>query len=483
MKAGITAILLSMIALCASAQSGDYGERFARFQQQAIVSHSNFREQCNREYADFLKEAWRSYSSSTVERPRRQTLPPRIFSRDTIAKSLIRIDRTIEVQPVSVQPRPVELPHVAPKDDGRTLKFVFYGDSLSVHSPHHGIPRLESCSEQGVAKLWNEISGLGFDTTLEECNAIRKYNNYCDWAFIQLVRTVSRTIEPSRNESTVLASWLLCQSGYKIRMARDGQNLHFLFASDYTIFGVSHFTIDGEKFYCQEDVGRNISIADACHFPEERGVSFAITGPMKFHHDGTRERSLHSRKYESVSVTSSVNRNLLDFMSTYPDCQYGNDFASRWAMYANTPMDEYSRQRIYPSLRSSIAGKGEVEAADILLNFVQTAFRYENDNKVWGHDRIFFAEETLYYDYCDCEDRSILFSRLVRDLLGLDVVLVYYPNHLATAVRFNETVSGDYLMMGNDRYVVCDPTYINAPVGDAMPETKGHSATLIKLRE
>ena len=28
-----------------------------------------------------------------------------------------------------------------------------------------------------------------------------------------------------------------------------------------------------------------------------------------------------------------------------------------------------------------------------------------------------------YYPYSDCEDRSILFARLVKDLLGLDVVM------------------------------------------------------------
>ena len=89
---------------------------------------------------------------------------------------------------------------------------------------------------------------------------------------------------------------------------------------------------------------------------------------------------------------------------------------------------------LYTPLREQLAGLDKKEAAERLLNFVQTAFVYEYDEKVWGHDRAFFAEETLFYPYCDCEDRSILFSRLVRDLLGLDAVLVYYPGHLATAV-------------------------------------------------
>jgi len=94
-------------------------------------------------------------------------------------------------------------------------------------------------------------------------------------------------------------------------------------------------------------------------------------------------------------------------------------------------------------------------SASWLLYWVQTAFVYEYDDKVWGHDRAFFAEESLSYPYCDCEDRSILFSRLVRDLLGLDVILVFYPGHLATAVAFTDNVDGDYIELNGKHYIIC----------------------------
>ena len=77
---------------------------------------------------------------------------------------------------------------------------------------------------------------------------------------------------------------------------------------------------------------------------------------------------------------------------------------------------------------------GKLEAVERLLNLLQTGLTYGYDSEVWGCDRAFFAEETLYYPFCDCEDRAILLSRLVRDLLGLETILVYYPGHLAMAV-------------------------------------------------
>lgn len=150
-------------------------------------------------------------------------------------------------------------------------------------------------------------------------------------------------------------------------------------------------------------------------------------------------------------------------------------------MYANTPICNEVKNELYPQLKKYIQGRSKLDAAERLLNFVQTAFTYEYDDKVWGGDRAFFAEETLYYPYCDCEDRSILFSHLVRDLLGLKVVLVYYPGHLATAVQFNEEVNGDYLVVNGRKYTICDPTYIGASIGRTMPQMDNSTAKVIIL--
>ena len=74
---------------------------------------------------------------------------------------------------------------------------------------------------------------------------------------------------------------------------------------------------------------------------------------------------------------------------------------------------------------------------------------------------------------CFMPSHISVMSILVRDLLGLDMVLLHFPGHLATAVKFKSNVEGDFLDLDDGRYIVCDPTYIGAPVGLAMPEYKG----------
>ena len=139
------------------------------------------------------------------------------------------------------------------------------------------------------------------------------------------------------------------------------------------------------------------------------------------------------------------------------------------------------KKSLYPTLRKVLEGKDELKAANMLLNFVQTGFDYQTDSDQFGYERPLYPDETFFYPYCDCEDRSILFSCLVRELLGLDVVLLNYPNHIATAIHFNKDVKGDAVVIDGKTYIISDPTYINASVGSCAPKYKSLTPGVVVL--
>ena len=174
----------------------------------------------------------------------------------------------------------------------------------------------------------------------------------------------------------------------------------------------------------------------------------------------------------AAKVTVNVPKALVDFYKNYPSCEY--------SVYAKAAVNPEVANTLLSSLAPLVKGKSETEAANILINFVQTAFQYATDDEQFGYEKPFFVEELFYYPYSDCEDRAVLYSYLVKNLLGLDVVFLDYPNHIATAVRFNENVSGDYLMVGGQKYTVCDPTYIGATIGMTMPVYKSVAAKVLK---
>ena len=121
-------------------------------------------------------------------------------------------------------------------------------------------------------------------------------------------------------------------------------------------------------------------------------------------------------------------------------------------------------------------------AVNIILRFVQTAFKYQTDDIQFGREKWLFPDETIYYPYADCEDRSILFAWMVKTLTGLDVVGLDWPGHIATAVAFNDNIPGDYLIINGRRYTICDPTYINADIGMMMDNYRGVGVRVIEIR-
>ncbi len=118
---------------------------------------------------------------------------------------------------------------------------------------------------------------------------------------------------------------------------------------------------------------------------------------------------------------------------------------------------------------------------NIILRFVQTAFKYQTDQVQFGKEKAFFAEEIVFYPASDCEDRSILFAYLVQNILDLQVIALDYPGHISTAVMFDGDIKGDKIRFDNKTYIVCDPTYVNADVGMTMPRFKNVKPEIITL--
>ncbi len=473
--------MLPLICLGASGQD-DFGERFYSFQRQSVGEFHSFNQECNRQYALFLKEARTRFSSEQpVPLPDYNEIPP--VDWDT---SIIVINNEIEVEPIEYEevvfPEPIPinkpkaLPIPAPGTD--IFHFVFYGTELKVRMGDNSRFHLKNCDGDSLSEVWNRLTDSYLNITLQDLETIKSEYGLCDWAWLQLLRKFSESFYGKGNEASIVMAFLYCQSGYSMRIGVQDNQLVILFPSSGTIFGKPYYRISGQKFYSLNAGGGDIEISDFS-FPNEKPISLSMSSVPRLASVLSEERTLSPNA--EMSVRSKVNRNLLDFFNDYPDSQDGNHIVSRWAHYANTPVSASVSESLYPQLQPFLNSMSEYQAVSFLLGFVQDAFEYEYDDKVWGHDRAFFVEETLYYPYADCEDRAILFSRLVRDLVGLDVALVYYPGHLATAVNFSTNVQGDYILLKKRRFTICDPTYFGAPVGATMPNLDSASPKVFLL--
>lgn len=480
----LISLLFGLSMFTSSAQTDDFYAQYEKFSKHAKAEYEDYRAQCNAEYVKFLERAWKEYKVlPSIPRPKDEVVPPTIMPRqDKNKKQAKEIPIENIVSPILSlpQPKPISPIYENDKVEEKNFSFSYMGTTCEVRLPKDLNIRMSGCESCMIATIWKQLATNAMDNTIRDFLALRLKMQLCDWAYLNLIDTFAKAFCGHGNEAVIMAAFIYSQSGYKMRLGRDCEKLYLLYGSKHGIYEKGYIVIEGINYYPLDDKVERMEISDFS-FPQEQSMSLYIENAQKFTIRPSAKRKLASEQYHDVTIDSQVNLNLIQFYNTYPSSEVNGNFMTRWKMYADTPMDESVSQMLYPDIKNKIEGLSDVQAVNQILNWVQTAFQYEYDDKVWGHDRAFFAEETLYYPYCDCEDRAILFTRLVRDLLGLKCILVYYPGLLASAVCLKQQVNGDYISLDGDVYTICAPTYIGAPVGITMPEMDNRSAKVIKL--
>ncbi|WP_278793139.1 hypothetical protein [Leyella stercorea] len=388
-------------------------------------------------------------------------------------------------QPTAPTTKPVVVPVVPPaaKPSAPTGELFtassdkqmvnFCGQKVYVDKSLKGVCSIGNMRENAIADAYEAMCKADYKALVDDCRKVKKELNLNDWGIFLFVREASKTLCTDENAAVVMQQFLLNELGYKSKMARraDRNQMLLFVAADCQVYGHPYFTKDGLNYY-------NLTSNESCQFYmcQEDSPKAKSKLNMQVNHapalNAGMVNSVHKNRSGSVAVSVDVPKSLMEFYGSMPQCDY--------SVYVNAEVNPSVASKVLSTLAPLVNGKGEAEAANLLINFVQTGFQYATDQEQFGYEKPFFVEELFYYPYCDCEDRSVLYSYLVRNLLKLDVVLLDYPNHIATAVCFNENVSGDFVTVGGKKYVVCDPTYIGASIGKAMPQFKNVAAKVLK---
>ena len=445
-------------------------KEFDKFQHSINQTFNAFRDSINNVFAKSLEEKWEQFQVlakiPVPIKPNPKTPPVVDTSRKEMPKPQeVPIQEDVPPKEPAPPVPPKEQPPFIEEPIPENLNYQpvnLWKTSFKIPYPIElKTLRLKDNSEKSVSKFWSDINRTNYKIAINELIKICSNCRLNDYGLAKLCYEFAKNIFPPKEnlqeEANVLVVFLLNQLLTDAKIVRTSMGLEPVFASEQTVYATPYVNIENKTYYFLFTSNEPKSIYTyKTPFPEKTtNVDFNVYQAVNISKT-VNEKNL-AIKSLNKTVKLAYSESAIEYYRHYPQVDaYVN---------ANAAVSNVFRESIINQFTPLLSGKSEVEAVNVLLNFIQYGFAYKTDPEQFGYEKWNFCEENLYYPYNDCDDRAILFSYLVRELLHLEVVLLEFSDHMSTAVKFNTTINGDYIVVNGKHYTICDPTYIGSITG------------------
>lgn len=404
------------------------------FRDSIAKEFSNFRDSVNWEFAKFLEQSWEMFPiiPPTIPTCYNQVFPSHCHTTSKIYSPI-------------------------------TNEKSFFGIETNITLPPKIPTRITEISEKAVGQIWLALGNLDFSTSLAECLLLSSHLNLNTWGYYQLINHLTRQLPVSPATRIIVQCFLMNHGGYRCRIGIiNNRELVLLIPFNAKVYNFSHVLINDVPYYIPEEK----------EFPADklktysREIKFATQIPDLFLHSPLKLGRNKFRHKEFIfneeKITLPVNEHLIDFYATYPVCDL--------RVYASAPVDTSS---LAPLRKVLCKDSSSYTNTQEILRFMHTCFKHQPDSIVWGRERYFFAEESLYYPYLDCEDSAILFRHLINHLTPREAILIVYPEHVAAGVNLPCLGTEKHVTHHGKKYMICEPSYAGASPGVQMPRIEG----------
>lgn len=460
-----------------------FAQDFDQWRQQREREYQEFKNERDAAFLKMLQEAWIEIEGREPEpefiTPKLEIIPEAEEPGEIpdISDELPRELPQIPLPGVSIRAPQVDLPAHVPAGANRG-SFSFYDLDIEYDYVPGEIIRLHGFpGQESLGRYWEQMSRSNYQIYLERLYHMAEELNLSDWGVLKITRMLGERIYgPRSNDVTLFVWFMMTRMGYDVKAGYSLNHVYVLFPSEYNINRKRFFRMNGHRYYVilMDDRTPNpntITTYDGSYPGNAALFDLEISRLPYLPQDIQTREFLFQWQGREHTVTLPFNKNMIEFYRNFP--------AANFHVYTTAAISDITARAFVQELGPLTEGKSKMEAVNMLLSFVQTAFDYKTDTGQFGRQKYMLPEEILYYPYSDCDDRAILFAYLARHLLNAEVVGLLYPNHLAAAVRIDENPGGDTFMYNGSRYIVTDPTYIHAVAGMTMPQYRGVSPTII----
>ena len=342
-----------------------------------------------------------------------------------------------------------------------TIQFEFYGDSIKFEISKSFIVEFDDLSEEGIKLFHEKVFSTNNASLL---NALKRYKSLYkadDWLYYQLIRKAAQQISPKEdnyNRYTLYKWFLLTQSGYDAILTHAGDQLLFYVRSNENIYNIPFRTKNNKQYVCLNYHDYTNVDFEKYSFKEiiVEGVqatkifSYKITQLPAFRPGNYLEKDIRFNYHDhDYHFKVKLNPDVKTIFANYPVLDY--------EYYFNIPLSRETYSTLIPVLKENTSALSMTQGVDYLMRFTRYAFLFEKDSLSFGSEKRLSPEQTLLYEYSDCEDRAALFFYLVKEIYNLPMIVLTFPTHVTIAVQFDIPI-GKPILYNGKRYTICEPT-------------------------
>jgi len=352
-----------------------------------------------------------------------------------------------------------------------------FGKIVALPSAPKAIEYNDALSKESIRSIISIIDENELKPFLNVLIEYKKQNSPDDWLYYQAVRKMAQYLSPKAENYyryTFYKWWLLTQSGYNSMLTYSNNYLLFYVQSDENIYNIPYRMKDGKQYVCLNYHDYGTIDFEANKFAEVNlplpddatAFSYKVTQLPEFSPSAYAEKEVQfSYGPEQYQFRIKLNPQVKSIFTNYPVVDYSLQF--------NMPLSGPTYQSLIPSLQAYIKDMKQKDGVDFLLHFTRYAFLFKPDGEVFGSEKRMSPEQTLLYEYSDCEDRAALFFYLVKEIYNLPMLVLTYPKHVTMAVQF-EKPYGKTIEYNGMKYSVCEPSpqKFDLRIGQLLPELK-----------
>ena len=354
---------------------------------------------------------------------------------------------------------------------GFEVKQTFFGQPIQWNLPSAWRKwsgksfRVNKIDKKIITDFWGEFDRLPLSGLLKQVNHVSTQLGLNDYGEMLLIYNLAQSLNLDKVTAMMTLWGIFLKAKKDVRFGYAGKDVSVLYHSQEKLFDTSYMNLDERRYYVfapEVKLNGRIYTYKGDFSPNPKALDVAVKRLPKLLADKKLRTVSFKWGKQQYRFKVLVQQSLVGYADKLP--QQG--IATYFAVKPNQDLENI----FIPQLQTAVENMTKVEAANFILRLVQKGFKYETDKQQFQHEKYMLVEQTLYYPASDCEDRSVLFVWLMKEVLGVEAIGLDYPGHIATAVHLGNYSKGKQFRYRGKVWTVADPTYINANIGMVMPK-------------